>query len=297
MIDEYSPRHLKEGWRSGGAVDWRGGGDDRASVGLPPAARASTVAQSDLSPCPPGAARSEDQYGHFDFDGQYVLRTITIDGEPWFRCDDLCDAFEYMQGHQVVHHLPDHDWGNIRWRDQGPTIIVSEPGMWRLLFKSKSPRAGAIQDWLYRVVLPQLRRTGQYQTSAAVAAPTSELQILQAAINTLVAQEGRIAANERATVANGIEADRANQRIDKFENPDHRATARHYAVANGFPTDNVRTPLHPTGYLNEVGTRASQIARDMGLKPHKIAHDDYGTVNTWPPYVWQRAFEEIHDDV
>lgn len=44
-------------------------------------------------------------------------------------------------------------------------IFINEPGVYSLIFRSKQKRAVEFQDWIYEIVLPTLRRTGQYSTN------------------------------------------------------------------------------------------------------------------------------------
>lgn len=88
-------------------------------------------------------------------------------------------------------------------------------------------------------------------------------------------------------------ADHAHQRIDvverKLDSPTDRTTARKYAAGHGLPTD--------LPYLKAVGCRAADLASGFGIREMRIDHDHFPKgVHTWPNHVWDRAFEEIHDD-
>jgi hypothetical protein len=45
-------------------------------------------------------------------------------------------------------------------------VVVSEPGVYRLVFRSRKPEAERFKRWLAHEVLPQLRRTGAYGVAA-----------------------------------------------------------------------------------------------------------------------------------
>lgn len=53
--------------------------------------------------------------------------------------------------------------------------IVSESGLYKLIMRSDKPEARAFQDWVTRVVLPSIRKTGAYVAPSAepVASPQS----------------------------------------------------------------------------------------------------------------------------
>lgn len=54
-------------------------------------------------------------------------------------------------------------------------IIVSEPGVYRLVFRSRKPEAERFKRWLAHEVLPQLRRTGRYGPPEPESGPSDSL--------------------------------------------------------------------------------------------------------------------------
>ena len=44
-------------------------------------------------------------------------------------------------------------------------LCVSEPGLYKLIFKSRKEEAEAFQDWVFEEVLPAIRKTGRYAIS------------------------------------------------------------------------------------------------------------------------------------
>ncbi len=54
-------------------------------------------------------------------------------------------------------------------------VLLTEPGLYWLIARSNSPRAVPFQDWLFSEVLPSIRKTGQYRSGSAVAAPRNYL--------------------------------------------------------------------------------------------------------------------------
>jgi hypothetical protein len=49
-------------------------------------------------------------------------------------------------------------------------------------------------------------------------------------------------------------------------------------------------PTH-TDYLRRLGGCASHIAKTHGVKPNKVQHQLFGTVNSYPAWVWDIAAE------
>lgn len=108
----------------------------------------------------------------FDFKGA-LLRTLTDEaGEPWFVAKDVCDILELTNPAVALQSLDDDEKTNLSnsyvWSEPGRRpLIISEPGLYRLVMRSRKPEAKEFQRWVTHEVLPQIRKTGGY-------IPTSE---------------------------------------------------------------------------------------------------------------------------
>lgn len=137
----------------------------------------------------------------FDFKGA-ALRTLTDEnGEPWFVAKDACDILGIDTNH-LREALDDDEITNLRnsevWNQPGRApLIISEPGLYKLIMRSRKPEAKEFQRWVTHEVLPQIRKTGGY-------IPTSDddddMTILAKAVmigqRTMEEQKRRIAAQE-----------------------------------------------------------------------------------------------------
>lgn len=111
----------------------------------------------------------------FDFRGA-SLRTLTDEeGEPWFIAKDVCDILGMSNPSMAVIALDKDEVAQIDPKDylgsenrsNQAVNIVSEPGLYKLIMRSRKPEAKEFQRWVTHDVLPQIRRTGGY-------IPTSE---------------------------------------------------------------------------------------------------------------------------
>ena len=106
----------------------------------------------------------------FDFKGA-SLRTLTDEaGEPWFVAKDVCDILELTNPAVALQSLDDDEKTNLSnsyvWSEPGRRpLIISEPGLYRLVMRSRKPEAKEFQRWVTHEVLPQIRRTGGQKTS------------------------------------------------------------------------------------------------------------------------------------
>lgn len=106
--------------------------------------------------------------------GQRV-RTVLVNGEPWFVAADLAATLGYRDAANAVRIVKDTERGTHRMSTpsgQQECTIVSEPGFYRLVMRSNRPEADRFQTWVTSEVLPALRKTGRYE---APGAPVFEL--------------------------------------------------------------------------------------------------------------------------
>ena len=102
----------------------------------------------------------------FEFKGA-SLRALTDEaGEPWFVAKDACDILGIDTNH-LREALDDDEITNLRnsevWNQPGRApLIISEPGLYKLIMRSRKPEAKEFQRWVTHEVLPQIRRTGGY---------------------------------------------------------------------------------------------------------------------------------------
>lgn len=106
----------------------------------------------------------------FDFQEQAVRVVAGPDGEPWFVGRDVTTALALVNGPQAIGRLDVDEKGIYSIDTLGGAqdmLIVSEPGVWQLVFTSRTPAAAAFKRWLAHEVLPALRKTGKYEMAAA----------------------------------------------------------------------------------------------------------------------------------
>lgn len=107
----------------------------------------------------------------FDFRGA-SLRTLTDEaGEPWFVLKDCMSILDLGNPTETVKMFDDDEFGTTEVIDsigrRQQAYIISEPGLYRLVMRSRKPEAKEFQRWVTHKVLPQIRKTGGY-------IPTSE---------------------------------------------------------------------------------------------------------------------------
>lgn len=96
------------------------------------------------------------------------IRTVTIDGEPWFVGKDVAEALNYNEPHKAVQrHVEEDDRMKHPVTDSSgrvqDTWLISESGLYALIFGSKLESAKRFKHWVTSEVLPAIRKTGSYQ--------------------------------------------------------------------------------------------------------------------------------------
>jgi anti-repressor protein len=109
------------------------------------------------------------------------IRTITIEGEPWFVAKDICDILELENPSQALTRL-DEDEKNTIILNEGignpEKSIVNESGFYKLVLRSDKPKAKPFTNWVTHDVLPSIRKTGSYSVDQRTALPALDSKFM-----------------------------------------------------------------------------------------------------------------------
>lgn len=111
----------------------------------------------------------------------HQVRTVDIDGEPWFVLADICRVLDIANVGNVSARLDEAD---VRQADissggqRRSVTAVSESGMYEVIIRSDKAEARQFRWWVTHEVLPSIRRTGAY------AVPETPEQLLARALVT-----------------------------------------------------------------------------------------------------------------
>ncbi|HBR01495.1 MAG: BRO family protein [Oscillospiraceae bacterium] len=104
----------------------------------------------------------------FENDEFGKIRTLLIDGEPWFIGKDIAEKLAYTNTAKAIRdHVDEEDKliERIVLSGQKRSIIcINESGLYSLILSSKLPTAKKFKRWLVGTVLPTIRKTGAYIT-------------------------------------------------------------------------------------------------------------------------------------
>ena len=95
----------------------------------------------------------------------HEVRTVNKDGDVWFIAKDVCDILELSNSRMAIQELDDDEKGVSTIYTLGGNQemnIISEAGVYALIFKSRKPEAKQFNRWVRHELLPQVVRTGSY---------------------------------------------------------------------------------------------------------------------------------------
>lgn len=224
---------------------------------------------------------NSDQFGQ--------LRAIQDEsGEPWFVAKDVCDALGIATNHlrEDGRGLDEDEVLSLpNWEGKGSApLIVSEPGFYKLVLKSRKPEAKAFQRWVTHEVLPSIRKKGGY--IAATADETPE-QIMARAVllaqDTIARQKAQIEElKPKALFADAVAASDGTCLVGELAK-----MMRQNGVQIG--QNRLFELLRQDGYLGKTGNNKNvptQRAMEMGLfriKETAVTHSDgHVTINRTP---------------
>lgn len=146
--------------------------------------------------------------------------TIYVDenGKEFYKANDVCIALRLANTSEQVKRIKDK-WV-FKFADglsnSGKALYLSEPGLYAMIFRSKTLQASEFQDWVFEEVLPKLRTSGGYIMPTAT---SEQLEALQSEITNLQNE------NQKLLVQNtNLESSRFDKVIRLFIE----------AVTNGF---------------------------------------------------------------
>lgn len=231
----------------------------------------------------------------FDFRGA-SLRTLTDEaGEPWFVLKDCMSILDLGNPTETVKMFDKDEFSTTEVIDsigrRQQTYIISEPGLYRLVMKSRKPEAKEFQRWVTHEVLPQIRRTGGYIPATDA---DDDMTILAKAVmigkRTMEQQQRKIAEQQRRIV----ELEPKARFADAVAASDDTCLIGELAkmlLQNGIPVGQNRLfrLLRAEGYLGKSGSNRNmptQRAMELGLfriKETTVTHaDGHTTVSRTP---------------
>lgn len=114
------------------------------------------------------------------------VRTVQMDGEPWFVLKDVCRVLEIGNSRMIANRLDADEKGVSQIDTLGgkqETTVINESGLYNVILRSDKPEAKPFRKWVTSEVLPAIRKHGAYMTpetlQAAILNPDTMIQLCQ----------------------------------------------------------------------------------------------------------------------
>lgn len=120
----------------------------------------------------------------FNYESSEV-RTLEIDGEPWFVLKDVCNILHISDTNKTAERLDADELTRTTLVSGGQNremYIINESGLYSVILRSDKPQAKPFRKWITSEVLPSLRKTGSYSVERKPLSP-AEMFKLQAELN------------------------------------------------------------------------------------------------------------------
>ena len=206
------------------------------------------------------------------------------DGEPMFVAKDVCAALSIAP--TAASRLDEDEKGLRLTQTPGGeqnVLLVTEPGFYKLVMRSRKPEAKAFQRWVTHEVLPALRRDGGYMVARDETPEQTMARAVLLAQQTIDRQKSRIAELEpKALFADAVAASDGTCLVGELAK-----MMRQNGVEVG--QNRLFAMLREDGYLGNVGQNRNvptQKAMDLGLfriKETAVTHSDgHVTINRTP---------------
>ena len=172
------------------------------------------------------------------------LRTVEVNGEPWFVGKDVATVLGYGEGkslaNAVANHVDEEDKGVTELMTPGGNqkmVIINESGLYSLVLSSKLPGAKRFKRWITSEVIPSIRKHGAYLTpetlEAAILNPDTMIRLCTALKEEQDKRKALEASNATLAVDNQImrpKADYFDELVDRNLLTSFRETAKQLDV-------------------------------------------------------------------
>ena len=135
-----------------------------------------------------------NQISIFNFN-QSPIRVQLVNNEPYFCLSDVTNVLNMNRRSSEAFGLKEKGCKKITTLTKGGNqeiIYINEPNLYRVIFRSNKPEAVKFQDWIFEEVIPQIRKTGGYQTSGSLPLQQPQLPALSPLDDNLVLSIGRL---------------------------------------------------------------------------------------------------------
>lgn len=260
-----------------------------------------------------------------------TVRIVMRDGEPWFVAKDICDCLEIRTDtlRVILEEDEIQELDNINIIGVGSNggrapLIVSEPGMYSLVLKSRKEAAKTFKRWVTHDVLPAIRKTGSYmgprtlqeslrayadmldanernkrlalEAQAKVAELTDSVLVTEAQRDKAIREKAQINSSRSGKCIRKVRT--ANEEKRKVDAENDELKVRLGEVADWKTVVAMDSELSKFFVLDKksrqrIGKTLTYVSNKLGMQIKKVADARYGEVNAYHVKAWEAFFQAI----
>lgn len=183
------------------------------------------------------------------------IRTVIIDGEPWFVAKDIAEKLGYAKTFSMTKQIDEEDKQifdcssqedanfSAKARNVG---IINESGLYSAIMGSQLKSAKAFKRWVTKEVLPSIREKGGYGQPQLPTEPMEMLKIHYAALEQVDQKVSNV----------DKKVDTLEQRFNKFEEE---------LPVTGADIDHIQSAVRKKG-IQSLGGKQSNAYKDISTR-------------------------------
>lgn len=207
----------------------------------------------------------------FENESHEVRFVGTPDNPEWVR-NDICKVLGIENESDATSGFDVDDLGSVEAMSGGQRrklVTVTESGLYRLIFKSRKPAAKKFQQWVFKDILPSIRKTGTYSTNL------TPCEQLLAQAQQLVEHEHRLKAIEDKLESHSERIESVEAEVGRFTNPH----GNYYTIVGYASLLKIEMP-HAQAVA--MGRKASLVCRTLEIPIGDVRDPRFGTVHSYP---------------
>lgn len=247
------------------------------------------------------------------------VRVVMKDGEPWFVAKDVCGILGIVNVADAVDSLELDERATVGSNDscidfnglRTDSRIVSESGLYALVFKSRKPEAKRFRKWVTSEVLPAIRKTGGYGVPAGLPDFTDPVAAARAWADEY---EGKMLAQAtaKAALAERDHAIKTKAQIGSRREATSMATASVAVRRAAFLADKMgegttyksviaipwlsKIFALSKGLYSQLGKILRRMSEDLGFDVREVPDSRYGTVKAYHVDVIDELYFRLTQD-
>ena len=159
------------------------------------------------------------------------IRTVQLDGEPWFVLKDVCAVLGISKYRDTADRLDEDERGAARVDTLGGAqdmTIINESGLYNVILRSDKPEARPFRKRVTGEVLPSIRKHGAYMTTETLQAAILNPDYLLQVVTALKDETDKRKALEASNAALAVDLEIARPKAEYFDTLVERNTLTNF---------------------------------------------------------------------